>query len=378
VRSIVIQGASEHNLKNISLTLPRDRLIVFTGVSGSGKSSLAHDTIYREGQRRFLESLSAYARQYLGSMERSRVERIEGLSPTVSIDQKTVGRSPRSTVGTITEVYDHLRLLFARLGTPHCPRCGREIESQSAARIADRLLSDLAGKYLLICAPVVRQRKGEYRKLLEGLLAKGHARLRIDGRAVRLDREGVPELSRYKQHTIEVVHDRLQALPEHRARLTDSVEKCLELAGGVVSVLEAAGEARAEGEGRAKPPPSRPGEGAPAGEWLFSSKFACPHCGESLPELEPRFFSFNSPHGACPECHGLGELAPPEVSGPATGLRERCAACGGSRLRPEARSVRFAGRTITELSALPSGELLEFVKGLRLEGALGAVGKPIL
>src|SRR5262245_34814270 len=247
MRSIIIQGASEHNLKNISLILPRDALTVFTGVSGSGKSSLAQDTIYREGQRRFLESLSAYARQYLGSMDRPQVERIEGLSPTVSIGQKTVGRSPRSTVGTITEIYDHLRLLYARLGTPHCPRCGREIESQSAARIADRLLSEQAGKSLLICAPVVRRRKGEYRKKLEELLARGHARLRIDGRLVRLDREGIPELPRYQHHTIEIVHDRLTALPEHRARLTDSVERCLELAGGVVSVLDASREeARAE------------------------------------------------------------------------------------------------------------------------------------
>src|SRR5262245_37635857 len=182
MRSIIIQGASEHNLKNISLILPRDALTVFTGVSGAGKSSLAQDTIYREGQRRFLESLSAYARQYLGSMERPRVERIEGLSPTVSIDQKTVGRSPRSTVGTITEIYDHLRLVFARLGAPHCPRCGRPIESQTAARIADRVLAEHAGSSLLLCAPVVRHRKGEYTKKLQELLAQGHRRLRIDGR----------------------------------------------------------------------------------------------------------------------------------------------------------------------------------------------------
>ncbi|MGH9362285.1 MAG: excinuclease ABC subunit UvrA, partial [Thermoanaerobaculia bacterium] len=295
---IAIRGACEHNLKDVSIDLPSGSLTVFTGVSGSGKSSLAHDTIYREGQRRFLESLSAYARQYLGSMERPRVDRIEGLSPTVAIDQKTAGRSPRSTVGTITEIYDHQRLLFARLGAPHCPACGRRIEPQSPARIADRILEEHSGRAVLLCAPVVRARKGDYRKRLLELRAAGHVRLRVDGRMLRLDREEPPVLGRYQRHTIEIVHDRIEVKPEARSRLTDSLEKCLALADGVAVVLVLPRGSREGPSGGPVPTPEV--------ERLFSSRYACPACGGGLPEMEPRLFSFNSPHGACPRCQGLG------------------------------------------------------------------------
>src|SRR5262245_20481202 len=251
-----------------------------TGVSGSGKSSLAFDTIYQEGQRRFVESLSSYARQFLGQTEKPKVEHIEGLSPTISIDQKTVNRSPRSTVGTVTEIYDHLRLLFSRLGIPHCPACGKPVSAQSGEQIVERIQADFAGRQLVILAPVVKDRKGEYRKELEALRMKGYARARIDGVVRRLD-EPI-ELGRYERHTIEVVLDRIEAGAAKRARIAEAVEQALKLGDGIVSILD--------------------------GEELqtFSSRLSCPECGVSLPEMEPRTFSFNSPHGACPECDGLG------------------------------------------------------------------------
>ncbi len=451
MRSIVIHRASEHNLKDVSLEIPTEAFTVFTGVSGSGKSSLAYDTIYREGQRRFLESLSAYARQYLGTMERPRVERIEGLSPTVAIDQKTVGRSPRSTVGTITEIYDHLRLLYARLGTPYCPVCGIEIESQTAAQIADWILRSHPGRPVVLTAPVVRHRKGEYRQEFRRLKEAGHFRLRVDGVLVRLDREEPPLLRRYEYHTVEVVHDRLEARPKFRARITESVEKCLQLADGVVNVVvlkepEDLADSLKKGE-----------------EHVFSSKFACARCGGGIPELEPRLFSFNSPHGACPVCRGIGlgivaspdqlivdpdipilkgglgafsrggrallpgidraalldllrrlgysqeatwkELSPKARASLLRGARDfrgfllatelafhenptgpafrfmtegPCSACRGSRLRPEALSVRFRDRNISELCALPSGDVRQFFSQLRLTKKEEAVGKQIL
>jgi excinuclease ABC subunit A len=468
MKSIRIVKASEHNLRDVSLEIPCEAMTVFTGVSGSGKSSLAYDTIYREGQRRFLESLSAYARQYLGTLERPRVERIEGLSPTVSIDQKTVGRSPRSTVGTITEVYDHLRLLFARLGTPHCPRCGIPIESQTAARIADTVIASHSGRPVLLLAPIVRERKGEYRAEMARWKEAGHLRLRIDGRLVRLDRDEAPRLGRYERHTIEIVHDRVRAAAEARARLTESIEKCLELADGVVNVVvqdeEPAGEVLKDGGSPSAVLKPEACSLKPSRDHLFSSRFACARCGEGIPELEPRIFSFNSPHGACPACHGLGmgigidpenlvadpalpvlggglavfsrggrpilpgletrqirdllaglgygpeatweELSPrardlllhggpdgfpglleiarkaydERPAGPAFTLSAEgpCPACGGSRLRPEARSVKFRDRSIADLAALPAGDLLEWVSGLRLDGSEEPVGRPIL
>ncbi|OPZ46321.1 MAG: UvrABC system protein A [Actinobacteria bacterium ADurb.BinA094] len=280
---LVITGAREHNLKDISLTLPRDRFIVITGLSGSGKSSLAFDTIYAEGQRRYVESLSAYARQFLGQMDKPDVDSIEGLSPAISIDQKTTSRNPRSTVGTVTEIYDYLRLLYARIGHPHCPRCGRPISGQSVQQIVDHICELEPGTRFSVLAPVVRGRKGEYGKLFEQLRADGFTRVEVDGVVRELDED--IDLDKKFKHDIGVVVDRLVMKDGLRRRLTDSVETAAALADGLVDV-EIAGDA-----------PRR---------LTFSEKFACVHCGISLPEIEPRIFSFNSPHGACPACHGLG------------------------------------------------------------------------
>jgi excinuclease ABC subunit A len=289
---LVVRGAREHNLKDVSLDLPRDALVVFTGLSGSGKSSLAFDTIFAEGQRRYVESLSAYARQFLGQMDKPDVDFIDGLSPAVSIDQKAAGRNPRSTVGTITEVYDYLRLLFARAGRPHCPVCGRVIARQSPQQIVDRVLELGEGTRFQVLAPVIRGRKGEYGELLRELQVKGFSRARVDGVVVRLDGAqggGVPALRKYEKHDIEVVVDRLAVAESARRRLTDSVETALGLSGGVV-VLELV---------------DLP-EGDPGRERMFSEHLACLYDDLSFDELEPRSFSFNSPWGACPDCTGLG------------------------------------------------------------------------
>jgi len=284
---ITIRGAREHNLKNVDLTLPRDRLIVFTGISGSGKSSLAFDTIYAEGQRRYVESLSAYARQFLGQMDKPDVDFIEGLSPAISIDQKSASRNPRSTVGTITEVYDYLRLLYARIGVPHCPTCGRVITRQTPQQIVDRVLELPDDTRFQVLAPIVRGRKGEYDALLKELASQGFTRARVDGELHELGEQ--VKLARYEQHTIEVVVDRLVRKPGIERRLTDSLETALRLAEGVaeVEIVPRAGE--------------------DAGETLtFSEHLACTHCGVSFDELAPRNFSFNSPYGACERCDGLG------------------------------------------------------------------------
>jgi excinuclease ABC subunit A len=285
---IVVSGAREHNLKDISLTLPRDALVVITGLSGSGKSSLAFDTIYAEGQRRYVESLSAYARQFLGQMDKPDVDSIEGLSPAISIDQKTTSRNPRSTVGTVTEIYDYLRLLWSRVGKPHCPICGRAIVGQSAEQIIDQVMELAEGTRFMVLAPVVRGRKGEYGKLLDELRADGFARVRIDDR-VRMLEESIVLDKRYK-HDISVVVDRLVMRHDVRKRLADSIETAVALADGLVEVeiLEREG-----GSERAR-------------TITFSERFACPEHGPSLVELEPRIFSFNSPHGACERCTGLG------------------------------------------------------------------------
>ena len=281
-----MRGAREHNLKDVSVELPRDRLIVFTGLSGSGKSSLAFDTIYAEGQRRYVESLSAYARQFLGQMDKPDVDHIEGLSPAISIDQKSSSRNPRSTVGTVTEVYDYLRLLFARVGVPHDPETGERLVRQSAQQIVDRVLELPDGTRLLVLAPVVRGRKGAYEQLLADLAGRGFARVRVDGELVDLPAR--VELGRYEQHTIEVVVDRVVMRPGIGRRLTESVESALELADGIAQIEVVAG-------------------GGCAGEVLvFSERLARPSDGKSFPELEPRNFSFNSPYGACPVCDGLG------------------------------------------------------------------------
>ena len=283
--SIVVSGAREHNLKDISLELPRDALVVITGLSGSGKSSLAFDTIYAEGQRRYVESLSAYARQFLGQMDKPDVDSIEGLSPAISIDQKTTSRNPRSTVGTVTEVYDYLRLLWARVGHPHCYKCGAAIAGQSAEQIIDQVTELPESTRLLVMAPLIRDRKGEYGKLFEGLRADGYARVKVDGELRMLDEE--IELDRKFKHSISVVVDRLVIREGVRKRLADSIETAVALGGGIVEV-ETAPE---KGEGELM---------------TFSESFACLKCGVSMPELEPRIFSFNSPHGACERCSGLG------------------------------------------------------------------------
>jgi excinuclease ABC subunit A len=289
---LVIRGAREHNLKDVSLDLPRDSLIVFTGLSGSGKSSLAFDTIFAEGQRRYVESLSAYARQFLGQMDKPDVDFIDGLSPTVSVDQKAASRNPRSTVGTITEVYDYLRLLYARVGKPHCPICGRPIARQTPQQIVDRVLELDEGTRFQVLAPVVRGRKGEYTELLRELQLKGFSRARVDGVVVRLDEAAagsLPALKKYEKHTIEVVVDRLSVKESARRRLTDSVETALGLSGGVV-VLDFADLPETD----------------PHRERMYSEHLACLYDDLSFEELEPRSFSFNSPWGACPDCTGLG------------------------------------------------------------------------
>jgi excinuclease ABC subunit A len=289
---LVVRGAREHNLKDVSLDLPRDAMIVFTGLSGSGKSSLAFDTIFAEGQRRYVESLSAYARQFLGQMDKPDVDFIDGLSPAVSIDQKAASRNPRSTVGTITEVYDYLRLLYARVGKPHCPQCGRPIARQSPQQIVDRVLELEEGTRFQVLAPVIRGRKGEYTELLRELQVKGYSRARVDGTVIRLETAvsgDLPSLKKYEKHDIEVVVDRLDVKESARRRLTDSVETALVLSGGVV-VLDFV---------------DLP-EDDPQRERMFSEHLACTYDGLSFDELEPRSFSFNSPWGACPECTGLG------------------------------------------------------------------------
>ncbi len=281
--NIIIKGAKEHNLKELDLTLPRDKLIVITGLSGSGKSSLAFDTIYAEGQRRYVESLSAYARQFLGLMEKPDVEYIEGLSPAISIEQKTTSKNPRSTVGTVTEIYDYLRLLYARIGIRHCPECDRIIETQSVDQIIDSIMKLPEGTKIHVIAPVVRERKGEYRKLLADLLAEGFTRARIDGEVYTLEEAQDIELERYVKHNIEILVDRLVIKEGVEERLADSVEAALEKSGGTLTVQVLEGE-----------------------ELTFSENLACSECGIGFEEMEPAAFSFNSPQGACPECHGLG------------------------------------------------------------------------
>ena len=282
LENIVVRGAREHNLKNIDVTIPREKLVVITGVSGSGKSSLAFDTIYAEGQRRYVESLSAYARQFLGRMDKPEVDYIEGLSPSISIDQKGVSRNPRSTVGTVTEVFDYLRLLFARVGHPHCYKCGRTVESQTVQQMVDAIISLPDKSRIQILAPMVRRRKGEHKEVFENAQSAGFVRVRVNGEVHELSERF--NLDKRKWHSIEVIVDRLVVSErlEH-SRIADSVEAALKLTGGTVLVSVSEDE-----------------------ELLFSEHFACVNCNISLGELEPRTFSFNNPHGACSKCAGLG------------------------------------------------------------------------
>jgi excinuclease ABC subunit A len=289
---IVVRGAREHNLKNIDVTIPRDKLVVITGLSGSGKSSLAFDTIYAEGQRRYVESLSSYARQFLGLMEKPDVDQIEGLSPAISIDQKSTTRNPRSTVGTVTEIYDYLRLLFARVGVPHCPVCGREISKQTIPQIVEQILAKPKETKLMILAPIIKDKKGVHKYVFEGLKKAGYARVRVDGKIYDIDEE--ISLDKNKKHNIEAVVDRVIIEEDVRKRLSESVEAAINLGEGVLIVLN----------------------NDTAEEEIFSQNFACPTCHINLPEISPRSFSFNSPHGACPICTGLGtrlEIDPDQV-----------------------------------------------------------------
>ncbi|MEG6567172.1 excinuclease ABC subunit UvrA [Thermoanaerobacterium saccharolyticum] len=283
IDKIVIKGAKVHNLKNIDVEIPRDKFVVITGLSGSGKSSLAFDTIYAEGQRRYVESLSAYARQFLGQMDKPDVEYIEGLSPAISIDQKTTNRNPRSTVGTVTEIYDYLRLLYARIGIPHCPKCGREISMQTVDQMVDRIMNLDEGTRIQVLSPIIRGRKGEYQKLMEDVKKSGYVRVRIDG--IMYDLSEDIKLEKNKKHTIEVVIDRIIVKPHIESRLTDSIESALKLSDGIVTIDVIGGES-----------------------FTMSEKYSCPDCNISIEELSPRMFSFNSPYGACPTCAGLGEF----------------------------------------------------------------------
>lgn len=292
---IIVRGAREHNLKNVNVELPRNKLVVITGLSGSGKSSLAFDTIFAEGQRRYVESLSAYARQFVGQMEKPDVDQIEGLSPAISIDQKGVSANPRSTVGTVTEIYDYMRLLFARVGVPHCPTCGAEVKAQSAQQIVEQIEKMPNGTRVQILAPIIKDRKGHHEKVFEDVRKAGFVRVRVDG-VLREVEENI-KLARYEMHTIEVVVDRLvirhyddpegEEATGARSRLTDSIETALELGEGIVIVNDVT-----------DPEASK--------DILFSEKLACVHGHGSIGEIEPRTFSFNSPHGACPTCQGLG------------------------------------------------------------------------
>ena len=307
LQQIVIRGAREHNLKGIDVDIPRDRLVVITGLSGSGKSSLAFDTIYAEGQRRFVESLSAYARQFLDVMERPDVDYIEGLSPAISIEQKTVSHNPRSTVGTVTEIYDYLRLLFARAGTQYCWKCGGPVQKQSTDQIIDSIMKLPAGTRVLILAPVVRGRKGHYRELFEEIGRDGFIRVRIDGAVLELSK-GL-QADRYKVHNIEIVVDRLVVKGEARSRIADSVEVALRFGNGVMIMSPERGgtEVPATVSGKRKRRAAAEPEAAPT-ETMFSRHLACPVCDISYEEPAPNAFSFNSPYGACPTCNGLGEV----------------------------------------------------------------------
>jgi excinuclease ABC subunit A len=340
--SIIIKGAREHNLKNLDVTIPRDQLVVITGLSGSGKSSLAFDTIYAEGQRRYVESLSAYARQFLEQMGKPDVDSIEGLSPAISIEQKSTSHNPRSTVGTVTEIYDYLRLLFARVGRPYCFQCGEEITAQTVQQMVDAIGALPEGVKFQILAPIVRGRKGEYRKELLEMRRAGYVRARIDDKLADLGEDIT--LDKQKKHTIEIVVDRLIMKPGEALmrRLADSIETSLKLAGGLVGVLTEDGKTH-----------------------VYSDKLACIRCGVSYPEITPRVFSFNSPHGACPACDGIGYAITPGAEEDDLTLLEPCEVCGGARLKPESLSVKIAGQSIAEVTHLSVRAAADFFLSLK-------------
>ncbi|MCJ7582059.1 MAG: excinuclease ABC subunit UvrA [Candidatus Aminicenantes bacterium] len=353
LEEIKILKAAQHNLKNIDVTLPRNQLIVITGPSGSGKSSLAFDTLFAEGQRRYIECLSAYARQYIEQLEKPEVESIEGISPSISIDQRTISSNPRSTVGTVTETYDFLRLLFAKVGMPHCPRCGRRVSTQTSQQILKRIFESFPTENVKILSPVVKGRKGEYHRLFESLQKKGFLRCRIDGQIFELDESIV--LEKTKQHHIEVLIDEINVNPKSSDRLKEAVDRSLELAEGDLLLLKQDGE-----------------------EFYYSLNLLCPYCGISLPELEPRSFSFNSPYGACPKCQGLGFQSIHDEWGESVLTDEPCSRCKGSRLREESLAVKIGDRNIYELSRLPANKLLEKLSILDFDDSDKIIASKIL
>ncbi len=350
---IRIKRAAQHNLKRIDVTLPRNKLIVVTGPSGSGKSSLAFDTIFAEGQRRYIECLSAYARQFIDQMEKPEVESVEGISPAISIDQKTISTNPRSTVGTITEVYDLFRLLFARVGTPHCPVCGRVVSSQTPEEILKRIAEQAPGAKVRILAPVIKGRKGEYQRLFERLRKKGFLRARVNG--VLRDLEDDIPLEKNRKHTIEVLVDTVKIGPDAERRLRSAVDKALEVSDGEVLVVDETGKER-----------------------FFSLTLLCPYCEVSLAELEPRNFSFNSPYGACPKCHGLGYQTTHNEWGEVELTDDVCPDCGGARLKKESLSVKIGGRTIHDIGELSILDLLAVCAKLDFPPAAKLVAGRIL
>ncbi len=349
---IVVKKAAQHNLKRIDVRLPRNKLIVVTGPSGSGKSSLAFDTLFAEGQRRYIECMSAYARQYMEMMEKPEVESIEGISPAISIDQKTISSNPRSTVGTVTEIYDLFRLMFARVGVPHCPGCGRQVSSQTADQIVGRISESAFQEKVKILAPVIKGRKGEYHKLFDRLLRKGFVEIRVDGRFRDLD--GPIVLEKTKKHTAEVLIDDIRVSPYSEKRLKEAVGRALEIAEGEVLLLREDGR-----------------------ETYYSLKLLCPYCDISIPEFEPRNFSFNSPYGACPGCHGLGFQTVTDEWGDVELTEDICPQCQGSRLKPESLSVRIGGKNISELSSIPVSRLIGNIAAFQHTGAREIIASKI-
>jgi excinuclease ABC subunit A len=353
LNEIRIKRAAQHNLKHIDVSLPRNKLIVVTGPSGSGKSSLAFDTLFAEGQRRYIECLSAYARQFIDQMEKPEVESVEGISPSISIDQKTISTNPRSTVGTITEVSDLFRLLFARVGTPHCPNCGRAVSSQTDEEILKKIAELFRGEKVRILAPMIKGRKGEYTRLFERLRKKGFLRARVNGQLRDLEDEILLEKTR--KHTIEVLVDTVKVGPDSERRLQDAVTKALEVSEGEILAVDDTGRER-----------------------FFSLSLLCPNCEVSLPELEPRNFSFNSPYGACAACHGLGYETRLDESGEIELTDDVCPQCGGARLMKESLSVKIDHKNIHEIGELPVQDLLREVKTFAFSPADELVASKIL
>lgn len=352
LEEIKVKKAAQHNLKRIDVSLPRNKLIVVTGPSGSGKSSLAFDTLYAEGQRRYIECLSAYARQYIEQMEKPEIESIEGISPSISIDQKTISSNPRSTVGTVTEIYDFLRLLYARVGTPHCPQCGRQVSSQTPQQIVQKIIDSFPGEKLTLLAPLIRGRKGEYGRLLEKFRKKGFLRFRLDGEFKDLEEE--VHLKKTKKHNIEVLVDEIVLRANAAKRIREAVEKALEISGDGLLLLKENGE-----------------------EVFYSLKLLCPFCEISLPELEPRSFSFNSPYGACSRCHGLGFEIVLNEWGEVGLTDETCTLCRGTRLKSESLAVKIGGKNISELSSLPVNKLIDQIRSFRFSSSAAIIASRI-